>query len=52
MCYACLFRFRWEPERFMSLSKPHKAFVAAAIDVYAEQQDKAKKGLKVKPRRL
>lgn len=51
MCYYCLFKFRWEPAKFLSLSKADKAYIAAAIEVYGETEEKHRKEIESKRRR-
>lgn len=44
MCYACLFKLHWRPQKFLSLPNWEKAYIAAAFEVKGKhEEDEAKK---------
>lgn len=51
MCYACLFKLHWEPEKFLSLSEADKAFIAAAFLARGESEDRQREEIESKRQR-
>lgn len=51
MCYACLLKLHWPPEKFLSLPKPSKAYIAAAFEIKGKRDEEERKNFKVTPKR-